>query len=99
MTPQTYQLTALGPPSLPRSKYLIETHEKRVIPVQTICCLKEKRPTLIAGFNESGHPISVFSLTSASCQGPPTSINHLWKAFAIKSDVGGACGKIVALKG
>ena len=29
----------------------------------------------------------------------PTSIYHLWKAFDIKSNVGGACGEIVALKG
>ena len=29
----------------------------------------------------------------------PTSIYHLWKAFDINSDVGSACGKIVALKG
>ena len=29
----------------------------------------------------------------------PTSIYHLWKAFDINSNVGGACGEIVALKG
>ena len=28
-----------------------------------------------------------------------TSIYHLWKAFDINSNVGGACGEIVALKG
>jgi len=29
----------------------------------------------------------------------PTSIYRLWKAFDVNSNVGGACGKIVALKG
>ena len=29
----------------------------------------------------------------------PTSIYRLWKAFDINSNVGGACGEIVALKG
>ena len=29
----------------------------------------------------------------------PTSIYHLWKAFDINSNVGGACGEIVADKG
>ncbi|KAI0298178.1 glycosyltransferase family 2 protein [Multifurca ochricompacta] len=29
----------------------------------------------------------------------PSSIYHLWKAFDINSNVGGACGEIVALKG
>jgi chitin synthase len=29
----------------------------------------------------------------------PTSIYHLWKAFDIDSNVRGACGEIVALKG
>lgn len=29
----------------------------------------------------------------------PHSIYHLWKAFDINSNVGGACGEIVALKG
>jgi len=29
----------------------------------------------------------------------PTSIYHLWKAFDINSNVGGACGEIVALTG
>jgi hypothetical protein len=29
----------------------------------------------------------------------PDSIYHLWKAFDINSNVGGACGEIVALKG
>jgi chitin synthase len=29
----------------------------------------------------------------------PTSIYHLWKALNINSNMGGACGEIVALKG
>jgi chitin synthase len=29
----------------------------------------------------------------------PTSIYHLWKTFDINSNVGGACGEIVAPKG
>jgi chitin synthase len=29
----------------------------------------------------------------------PSSIYHLWKAFDINSNVGGACGEIVAFKG
>jgi len=29
----------------------------------------------------------------------PNSIHHLWKAFDINSDVGGACGEIITLMG
>ena len=37
-------------------------------------------------------------MTSVPCPAP-TSIYHLWKAFDINSNVGDACGEIVALKG
>lgn len=30
---------------------------------------------------------------------PRSSIYHLWKSFDVNSNVGGACGEIVALKG
>jgi chitin synthase len=42
---------------------------------------------------------NVCVLLDVGTQPGPTSIYHLWKAFDINSNVGGACGEIVALKG
>ena len=42
---------------------------------------------------------NVCVLLDAGTMPGPTSIYHLWKAFDINSNVGGACGEIVALKG
>jgi chitin synthase len=83
----------------------IEGAEKGLVPVQIIFCLKEKNQKKINShrwfFNAFG-PIlepNVCVLLDVGTMPGPTSIYHLWKAFDINSNVGGACGEIVALKG
>ena len=83
----------------------IEGAEKGMVPVQIIFCLKEKNQKKINShrwfFNAFG-PIlepNVCVLLDVGTMPGPTSIYHLWKAFDINSNVGGACGEIVALKG
>ncbi|KAI0318366.1 glycosyltransferase family 2 protein [Amylostereum chailletii] len=83
----------------------IEGAEKGIVPVQVIFCLKEKNQKKINShrwfFNAFG-PIlqpNVCVLLDVGTMPGPTSIYHLWKAFDINSNVGGACGEIVALKG
>ncbi|KAF9220531.1 glycosyltransferase family 2 protein [Gyrodon lividus] len=83
----------------------IEGAEKGVVPVQVIFCLKEQNQKKINShrwfFNAFG-PIlqpNVCVLLDVGTMPGPTSIYHLWKAFDINSNVGGACGEIVALKG
>ncbi|KAG2062463.1 chitin synthase 2, partial [Suillus decipiens] len=83
----------------------IEGAEEGVVPVQIIFCLKEKNQKKINShrwfFNAFG-PIlepNVCVLLDVGTMPGPTSIYHLWKAFDINSNVGGACGEIVALKG
>lgn len=83
----------------------IEGPEKGMVPVQIIFCLKEKNQKKINShrwfFNAFG-PIlqpNVCVLLDVGTMPGPTSIYHLWKAFDINSNVGGACGEIVALKG
>jgi len=83
----------------------IDTSDKGVVPVQLIFCLKEKNQKKINShrwfFNAFG-PIlqpNVCVLLDVGTMPGPTSIYHLWKAFDINSNVGGACGEIVALKG
>jgi chitin synthase len=85
----------------------IEGAEKGIVPVQIIFCLKEKNQKKINShrwfFNAFGAILepNVCVLLDARCgtMPGPTSIYHLWKAFDINSNVGGACGEIVALKG
>jgi chitin synthase len=43
--------------------------------------------------------LSVCVLLDVGTMPGPASVCHLWKAFDINSNVGGACGEIVALKG
>ncbi|KAF5340785.1 hypothetical protein D9611_007290 [Ephemerocybe angulata] len=83
----------------------IEGGEKGFVPVQIIFCLKENNQKKINShrwfFNAFG-PIldpNVCILLDVGTMPGPTSIYHLWKAFDINSNVGGACGEIVALKG
>jgi len=83
----------------------IEGPEKGMVPVQIIFCLKEKNQKKINShrwfFNAFG-PIlqpNVCVLLDVGTMPGVTSIYHLWKAFDINSNVGGACGEIVALKG
>jgi chitin synthase len=77
----------------------------RAVPVQVIFCLKEKNQKKTNSprwfFNAFG-PVSepnVCVLLDVGTMPGPHSIYHLWKAFDINSNVGGACGEIVALKG
>jgi len=42
---------------------------------------------------------NVYVLLDVGTMPGPTSIYHLWKAFDINSNIGDACGEIVALKG
>ena len=83
----------------------IEGAEDGVIPVQLIFCLKEKSENKINShrwfFNAFG-PIlqpNICVLLDVGTAPGPTSVYHLWKIFDIKSNVGGACGEIVAHKG
>ena len=83
----------------------IEGADRGTVPVQVIFCLKEKNQKKINShrwfFNAFG-PIlqpNVCVLLDVGTMPGPTSIYHLWKAFDINSNVGGACGEIVALKG
>ncbi|KAI0369434.1 glycosyltransferase family 2 protein [Pilatotrama ljubarskyi] len=83
----------------------LEGAERGIVPVQIIFCLKENNQKKINShrwfFNAFG-PIlqpNVCVLLDVGTMPGPTSIYHLWKAFDINSNVGGACGEIVALKG
>ena len=83
----------------------IEGSERGIVPVQIIFCLKEQNQKKINShrwfFNAFG-PIlqpNVCILLDVGTMPGPGSIYHLWKAFDINSNVGGACGEIVALKG
>ncbi|KAG6826954.1 Chitin synthase 4 [Tricholoma furcatifolium] len=75
------------------------------VPIQVLFCLKEKNQKKINShrwfFNAFGPLLqpNVCVLLDVGTQPGPTSIYHLWKAFDINSNVGGACGEIVALKG
>lgn len=83
----------------------IEGPEKGIVPVQIIFCLKEKNQKKINShrwfFNAFGSILqpNVCVLLDVGTMPGPTSIYHLWKAFDINSNVGGACGEIVAMKG
>jgi len=83
----------------------VEDASRGVVPIQVIFCLKEKNQKKINShrwfFNAFG-PIlqpNVCVLLDVGTEPGSTSIYHLWKAFDINSNVGGACGEIVALKG
>ena len=83
----------------------INSAGKDVCPVQVVFCLKEKNQKKINShrwfFNAFGPVLepNVCVLLDVGTMPGPTSIYHLWKAFDINSNVGGACGEIVALKG
>ncbi|KAJ3575497.1 hypothetical protein NP233_g1057 [Leucocoprinus birnbaumii] len=83
----------------------IHDSSKGVVPIQVIFCLKENNQKKINShrwfFNAFGTILqpNVCILLDVGTEPGPTSIYHLWKAFDINSNVGGACGEIVALKG
>jgi chitin synthase len=96
-------LTSLAVSVTPLNK--IECVKEGIPPVQVIFCLKEKSQKKINShrwfFNAFG-PIlqpNVCVLLDVGTMPGPGSIYHLWKVFDISSDIGGACGEIVALKG
>ncbi len=75
------------------------------MPVQILFCLKERNQKKINShrwfFNAFGSILqpNICVLLDVGTMPRPRSIYHLWKAFDINSNVGGACGEIVALKG
>ena len=104
-SPLSTKLNKGIPVSINPSSLNIEGSERGHIPVQVLFCLKEKNQKKINShrwfFNAFG-PIlqpNVCVLIDVGTMPGPTSIYHLWKAFDINSNVGGACGEIVALKG
>jgi len=79
--------------------------EKGIMPVQILFCLKERNQKKINShrwfFNAFGPVLqpNICVLIDVGTMPRPKSLYHLWKAFDINSNVGGACGEIVALKG
>ncbi|KAK4051036.1 Chitin synthase 4 [Microbotryomycetes sp. JL201] len=79
--------------------------ERGLVPVQILFCLKEKNAKKINShrwFFNAFAPIlqpNVCVLLDVGTQPGPRSIYKLWKTFDLNSNVGGACGEIVALKG
>ncbi|KAM0750978.1 hypothetical protein T439DRAFT_300931 [Meredithblackwellia eburnea MCA 4105] len=79
--------------------------ERGICPVQVLFCLKEKNAKKINShrwFLNSFAPIlepNVVVLLDVGTQPGTQSIYKLWKTFDLNSNVGGACGEIVALKG
>ncbi|RIB11527.1 glycosyltransferase family 2 protein [Gigaspora rosea] len=79
--------------------------ESEVVPIQVLFCLKEKNAKKINShrwfFNAFG-PIlepNICVLIDVGTEPGPKSIYNLWKAFNVDSNVAGACGEIVAMKG
>lgn len=79
--------------------------EKGVMPTQIIFAMKEKNAKKINShrwcFNAIGRVLqpNVCILLDVGTMPRARSLYHLWKAFDINSNVAGACGEIVALKG
>ncbi|KAH9818239.1 chitin synthase-domain-containing protein, partial [Melampsora americana] len=84
---------------------LFKGAEKGLVPVQILFCLKEKNQKKIDShrwfFNVFGPVLqpNVCVLLDVGTQPGVSSIYRLWKPFDVNSNVGGACGEIVALKG
>ncbi|KAF9103772.1 Chitin synthase, class 1 [Mortierella sp. AM989] len=80
-------------------------HEKGYVPVQILFCLKEKNAKKLNShrwfFNAFGQVLrpNVCVLLDVGTRPGSTSIYHLWKAFDLNSNVGGACGEICAMLG
>ena len=79
--------------------------EKGIVPVQVLFCLKEKNQKKINShrwfFQAFGSILNpnICVLLDAGTQPGKHSIYHLWKSFDLNSNVAGACGEIVAMKG
>ncbi|KAI8347942.1 glycosyltransferase family 2 protein [Mortierella sp. GBAus27b] len=80
-------------------------HDKGYVPVQILFCLKEKNAKKLNShrwfFNAFGQVLkpNVCVLIDVGTRPGSTSIYHLWKAFDLNSNVGGACGEICAMLG
>ncbi|KAF8932619.1 chitin synthase 2 [Dissophora ornata] len=79
--------------------------DKGYVPVQILFCLKEKNAKKLNShrwfFNAFGQVLkpNVCVLLDVGTRPGSTSIYHLWKAFDLNSNVGGACGEICAMLG
>ncbi|SCV73964.1 BQ2448_6394 [Microbotryum intermedium] len=79
--------------------------ERGVVPVQILFCLKEKNAKKINShrwfFNAFGPVLqpNVCMLLDVGTKPGAVSLYKLWKTFDLNSNVGGACGEIVASKG
>jgi chitin synthase len=79
--------------------------EKGIVPCQMIFCLKEKNQKKINShrwFFQAFGPIlqpNICVLLDGGTRPGGDSIYHLWKAFDLNSNIAGACGEIVAMKG
>ncbi|KEI37244.1 glycosyltransferase family 2 protein [Mixia osmundae IAM 14324] len=82
-----------------------KTAERGVVPVQIVFLLKENNAKKINShrwaFNAMGPVLqpNVCVLLDVGTAPADKAIYHLWKAFDVNSNIGGACGEIVALKG
>ncbi|KAF9584922.1 Chitin synthase, class 1 [Lunasporangiospora selenospora] len=80
-------------------------HDKGYVPVQILFCLKEKNAKKLNShrwfFNAFGQVLrpNVCVLLDVGTRPGATSIYHLWKAFDLNANVGGACGEIRAMLG
>ncbi|CED84447.1 glycosyltransferase family 2 protein [Phaffia rhodozyma] len=87
------------------SKLQIVPGNAESVPVQMLFVLKERNQKKLNShrwfFNAFGPVLypNVCVLIDVGTQPGPRSIYHLWKSFDLNSEVGGACGEIVALKG
>ncbi|KAL2148611.1 hypothetical protein VTH82DRAFT_2165 [Thermothelomyces myriococcoides] len=79
--------------------------EKGIVPCQIIFCLKEKNQKKLNShrwfFNAFGKALNpnVCVLLDVGTRPATTALYHLWKAFDTDSNVAGACGEIIAMKG
>ncbi|ELR04431.1 hypothetical protein GMDG_01507 [Pseudogymnoascus destructans 20631-21] len=79
--------------------------EKGIVPVQMLFCLKEKNAKKLNShrwfFNAFGRTLTpnICILLDVGTKPTGNSLYHLWKAFDTDSNVAGACGEIVAMKG
>ncbi|WVQ84997.1 hypothetical protein IAT38_007161 [Cryptococcus sp. DSM 104549] len=79
--------------------------DKGIVPCQIIFCLKEKNAKKINShrwfFNGFAPLLSpnICVLLDVGTRPALKSIYHLWKAFDLNSNVGGACGEIATFKG
>ncbi|KAH6632814.1 glycosyltransferase family 2 protein [Chaetomium tenue] len=79
--------------------------EKGIVPCQMIFCLKEKNQKKLNShrwfFNAFGKALNpnVCILLDVGTRPTGKALYHLWKAFDTDSNVAGACGEIIAMKG